>query len=250
MCLKCAGGCQIGKICTCHPNPWQPSPVLGAGLGGGSSGALQSSSGGTSSGSNAGGSGSGTDQLLSKCFRGPPGLEVEGAREDAPGPTTAWSRLLRGHQHPQAPASSVYGAPLHANVAARRRHENAAWRHWWAAHQRGEGGALPGELPAHLLFPPTPTSTYPGTPRGDEPSPFGCFGQPLVAPVVYFPVPVHLAVYVQQFLETLLAHPPQPPITELPHFSSIWSPAPDMLALFSEGADVQPPLPEPPYAHS
>jgi len=281
LCFKCAGGSQVGRICTCHPNPFMPPVQTSSGSRPASGSAGHASSAGDSSGSTA--AWSGTDQLLAECFRRPPGLELEsiGSEDVGNGPKTPWGRLLRGHQ---ASAAAFCSANSHAKLTARRRNENAAWRHWWAAHQRGEVGDAHSDLPADF-FPPTPTSTYPGTPRrgsfSEEPPGFGglsAFGGvigggpsassqllgcpvPGASPVVYFPVPVHLAVHVQQFLEALLAHPLEPPLTELPMPGGIWNLPPEaaappplmtgqLAAELPTSSVVQPPLPVTPSMHS
>jgi len=204
-CLICAGGCSVGRICRCQPDPWQ-APLAPAVTG--TSGSCPTSSSGSLSGSNvhSGSDGrSGTDQMLAECFAPPPGMddEVDGRVY------TPWRRLLRG----LGPLGGFATASSHAHKAAQRRSENAAWRRWWATHQ-ADGGFQAEQRLADLCFPPTPTSTYPGTPRGElhdglsDFFPGGMAGPlaPAAAPqLVYLPVPLHLAPQVHQYIQQLLS---------------------------------------------
>merc|ERR1712070_1352917 len=87
----------------------------------------------------------------------------------------SWRQLLQGVPRPP-------GLRCPAIDALRRRHENAAWRHWWAAHQLDSVDQWIAH--ASLDFPSTPTSTFPGTPNA---SPRASFDHSAVAvnPMTY-----------------------------------------------------------------
>jgi len=256
LCPRCASGGLVGRICSCPPNPWEPQPVH---LSSGIPISRHSASGHNSAGTGStAGAGSGADQHLSEGFLQPQQL-AEGSSADisAPGDEpsghkTAWGRLLRASYTPvqNTGASSSVPAQVHSSLAAKRRQENATWRRWWAAHQRAGValGSVP-DLPSHLLFPPTPTSTFPGTPRGtlnggggDEVN-FG-FGPTTgyepsseeTPPLVYFPVPAQFAGHVHQFLEALLGEPPMQPLLAPPPFAMPWNSG--AMASFPEGGGM------------
>lgn len=204
-CPNCAGAGCIGKLCAAPPDPWRPPLPT-------EQGSMQLSSG-TSSEANTRTSGP---------LHGPE--QGEAAADQ----TAPWRWLLH--------------SPMPASKAARRRYENALWRRWWASHHASEGD----KFASMAYFPPTPTSTFPGTPRGfgldaDEPNPSAA-SFPLAPPqleaqpppIVFLPVPVHLAPHVQRYIESLVMLGPAadahgllgPPSTPANWFPSTQPPPP------------------------
>merc|ERR1712196_599131 len=124
------------------------------------------------------------------CIAPPPGLEEEGQRD------TSWRHR-------------IYGLPPNTPFSARAsaRSQNLAWRRWWEAHQ-----TVSVRDPAQM-FPATPTSTAPGTPRTsfcpqDSVFNFGLnFGLPAISseePMVGLNVPLRIAPEVQQCIDYLV----------------------------------------------
>ena len=176
-CEACALG-EAWHICSCLPDPWQPLPeiepdgndpqvlLLGA--------------------------------LSANLDPGPPGLGP--AMED----TSLWRHLLRGTHgfslHGPEPISLYPDAPEIARVA-RRRQRNAGWRRWWSVFAKTRRSMRTQKLP------PGFSDAW-----GDgAPCPDGfCFADawsqqiPIPpCPTVFIPVPIHLAVKVQQYAEQL-----------------------------------------------
>lgn len=125
--------------------------------------------------------------------------------------STPWRRLLRG----LPPTADLWGPPSSGSEAIRRRHENAAWRHWWATHH-ADSCALWTASPVNI-FPPTPTSTFPGTPTTTLPgSPRGHNHSdhtqmmdssrqgPYPSEVVYLPVPLSILPQMIEHMDHLL----------------------------------------------
>ena len=167
--------CALGRawhICHCVPDPWQPLPEIEP-------------------------DGNDPQVLLLGALStladpGPPGL---GPRMED---TSLWRHLLRGTHgfslHGPEPISLYPDAPDVA-MAARRRQRNAGWRRWWLVFAKTRQTE---QFPPGL---PTPLS------RGDS---YGAcladtWSQQVVppCPTVFIPVPIHLAVKVQQYAEQL-----------------------------------------------
>eukprot|EP00928_Gymnodinium_smaydae_P067638 TRINITY_DN5062_c0_g2_i1.p1 TRINITY_DN5062_c0_g2~~TRINITY_DN5062_c0_g2_i1.p1 ORF type:complete len:934 (+),score=170.71 TRINITY_DN5062_c0_g2_i1:56-2803(+) len=187
--LQCLGSCTLGKLCTCIPDPMRSSPSGGTSHDGNRS----PSEGGASEKSPSNGSSTHSEeQDIMDVFGLPPGLDTPAGE-----PITPWCKLFRS-----VPDHNV---GVHAHKAARRRRENAVWRRWWAVH-RGEEDWLQG-CQDLALFPPTPTSTYPGTPRAASETGRTEFPSPIAQiapPIVYIPVPAELASEVQRYAQQLI----------------------------------------------
>lgn len=184
-CLACGGP----RLCTCCPDPWRHHPQLSS----------------TSAG--------GSDEPELNDALSIDAEEVVGLDNDvvhrystmaAPlGSALGWAALGK----PCTPWRQLLAQPADAKAtsgasASRRRRENAAWRQWWAAQAAHQHEAAWPE-PA-FLFAATPTSTYPGTPRGE--ADHGHLAvQARVEPNVLVPVPQHLVAQVQQYVAQLLA---------------------------------------------
>lgn len=134
--LQCAWGRCSGKLCTCHPDPWQPLPAL--------------------------------EPVIQPFCNNP--LTCE---SDAAGPglgyssmcgvncDTDWRNLLRGtHAFSLRGAKpvSLYADNTDGAAAARCRLENAGWRRWYWVKNRESGQA---DLSRSCS---TPSSSAPGTP--------------------------------------------------------------------------------------
>ncbi|CAE7476549.1 gsp-2 [Symbiodinium natans] len=152
-------------ICSCVPDPWQPLPEIEP---------------------------DGNDpQVVLFGVSGPPGL---GPRlED----TSLWRHLLRGTHgfslHGPKPISLYPDAPEIARVA-RRRQRNAGWRRWWSVFAKTrQTEQLPPGLPT--AFGACTSSN--GDPFADT------WSQVPPYATVFIPVPIHLAVKVQQYAEKL-----------------------------------------------
>ena len=162
-------------ISSCFPDPWQPLPEIEP-------------------------DGSDPQVLL---LRGaleplepsPPGLGP--CLED----TSLWRHLLRGTHgfslHGPEPISLYPDAPEIARVA-RRRQRNAGWRRWWSVFAKTrQTEQFPPGLPAACI----------GVSSSQEPHDMsfvdGWPQQVPICPTVFIPVPVHLAVRVQQYVEKL-----------------------------------------------
>jgi len=167
--------CVEGKVCSCPPDPLQPLRTLEP------------------------------ESCDPVAPQPPPGLGWEDCHDQTLGPGAAWRHLLRGTH-----ALSLQGAPENISLladnpeealAARLRHKNVAWRRWWVA-ERGQ------VFQPSMVFPPTPTASQEGTPRA-EPLTLpqaNAFHMPLYpSPVLYVPVPLHLAAAVQQYADQLQA---------------------------------------------
>lgn len=133
------------------------------------------------------------DALLSECFAK---AESPLGEVDADKPPTMDWRYLALCQSPHVVASA----------SLRLRCQNAAWTRWaeaqrlcmlWEQNRRNSFDVLP-----ELLFPATPTSSTPGTPRQEEH--FATFGVPQVVPMVNMMVPLHIAPQVHAYIQELL----------------------------------------------
>jgi len=194
-CMSCALGLREGNICSCQPNPWQALTPNESGRDFSGSAVAASSSRSTSEHETA----SGTGRLIMEGSEPPlsPSACSSGGGDL---PVTPWRRLLRS-----PPAAFVDGgAASHAHLSAEKRQKNAAWRQWWTTHQVDK--MEPQYVQPQLLFAPTPTSTYPGTPRNgsSECGSHAFLGQE-PPQVVFLPVPVHFASQVQNYIDQLVS---------------------------------------------
>jgi hypothetical protein len=132
-----------------------------------------------------------------------PNLSHDNANEEK---LPLWPVLLR-----RLPSLS---SPSRAHAATEWRRVNAVWRGWWAAHQSDKGDLR--YFQPELMFPSTPTSTSPGTPRSSsfDCEPDFCDGAPWTVQcsqpqLVFLPVPLQFATQVQDYIQSLItSHTP------------------------------------------
>jgi hypothetical protein len=190
VCMTCARGIGMGRLCTCHAGAYQFHNQ-----------ALMPRSCPASSTE----SSSEYSDLIS-CFSS---LLPHNYDNEEAGEHRQWRCLLRN----MPPGLSLNSSHWDA---ARRRHENGAWRHWWTAHQSEQ--VNPWQVSTFPLFAATPTSTFAGTPQVTcpntprRPSP-GLLENSIPSmsdlqhstEIVYWPVPLSILPQVQGYIQQLLS---------------------------------------------
>jgi len=187
-CVACARGENIGMVCSCCMQLLDRSSGYQESDGDSSSSpASQSTLTPNAKDTRWMADMDGTDTLLAECFASPLILDedTDTGQEQLVAPD--WQYLFRRHM-PNVVATAGYSV----------RSQNAFWTKWISAYKLGE--ARQESHGPNLIFPATPTSSAPGSPRLENTA--VDLGQ--MVPVVNFQVPLHIAPQVHAYIQKLL----------------------------------------------